>query len=190
MRRNVTRLLLTLALMAFAVVGLGSPSGFAQQAPNSVIIVVDFARVNRESLAGKDITNQLEAHAIKLQNRAKQLSDELQTEQESIVKQRELVAQDVFQNMVAEFQRKRERAEGEIQEKNEQRQRALRQASAELENALRPIIRQLMQEKKANLVLDKNVVFDQLDGLDVTTQVIERLNKQLPSLKVSLPELP
>lgn len=186
MRRHLTRLFLTLALAAMAATGLATPSSFAQQAPNSVIIVVDFARVNRESLAGKDITNQLEAHAIKLQNRAKQLSDELQAEQESIVKQRELVAQDVFQNMVNQFQQKRERAEGEIESKNEQRQRALRQASAELENALRPIIRELMQEKKANLVLDKNVVFDQLDGLDVTTQVIERLNKQMPSLKVSL----
>ncbi|GAB4151651.1 MAG: OmpH family outer membrane protein [Sphingomonadales bacterium] len=190
MKRLLTQIMLTLGLVAFGLTAMPSAPSFAQAAPNSVIIVVDFARVNRESLAGKDITNQLEAYGIKLENRAKRLSDELQTEQESIVKQRELVAQDVFQNMVAEFQNKRERAEAEIQEKNEQRQRALRQASAELENALRPIIRQLMQEKKANLVLDKNVVFDQLDGLDVTTQVIERLNKQLPSLKVSLPDLP
>ncbi|RME66576.1 MAG: OmpH family outer membrane protein [Alphaproteobacteria bacterium] len=188
MKRLFSRMLLMAAFAAFTFASIMPAASWAQQAPNSVIIVVDFARVNRESLAGKDITNQLEAHAVKLQNRAKQLSDELQKEQESIVKQRELVAQDVFQNMVTQFQKKRENAEGEIEEKNKQRQLALRQASAELENALRPIIRQLMQEKKANLVLDKNVVFDQLDGLDVTTQVIERLNKQLPSLKVSLPE--
>ena len=93
-----------------------------------------------------------------------------------------------FQNAVRAFQRNQQQAEAELQQKQQSRQAALTQANAELENALRPIVRQLMAEKKANLALDKNVVFDQLDGLDVTTQVIERLNQRLPSLKVALPE--
>ena len=75
-----------------------------------------------------------------------------------------------------------------MQEKQQGRQAAVEQANAEMENALRPIVRQIMTERGANLALDKNVVFDQLDGLDVTTQVIERLNQRMPSLKMALPE--
>lgn len=183
-----------IALGLSTVFGTALPA-VAQDTPNAKIIVVDFARVTRESLAGLDIANQLKSNNVKINARAKILQDELRADQENLAKQQQLLTpeeqQNVpesFQNLVRDFQRKQQSAETELQEKQQGRQAALAQANAELENALRPIIRQLMTEKSANLALDKNVVFDQLDGLDVTTQVIERLNQKMPTLKMALPE--
>lgn len=182
------------ALSMSAIFGASAPA-MAQAAPGAKIIVVDFARVTRESLAGLDIANQLKSNNVKIQARAKSLQDELRADQENLAKQQQLLTPEEqqnlpesFQNLVRDFQRKQQSAETELQEKQQSRQAALSQANAELENALRPIVRQLMSEKSANLALDKNVVFDQLDGLDVTTQVIERLNQKMPSLKMALPE--
>ena len=56
----------------------------AQETPNAKIIVIDFARVSRESLAGLDIANQLKSNNVKLQNRATELQDQLRKEQENL----------------------------------------------------------------------------------------------------------
>lgn len=188
------KILLTVVL-GFSAIFSSSITAQAQNTPAAKVIVVDFARVTRESLAGLDIGNQIKANNVKVQARAKELQDGLRADQENLAKQQALLTPeeqqnipDSFQQLVREFQLKQQSAERELQEKQQGRQAAVEQANAEMENALRPIVRQLMTERGANLALDKNVVFDQLDGLDVTTQVIERLNQRMPSLKMALPE--
>ena len=188
------KILLTVALV-FSAVFSSSLTAQAQNTPAAKVVVIDFARVTRESLAGLDIGNQIKANNVKVQARAKELQDDLRADQENLAKQQALLTPeeqqnipDSFQQLVREFQIKQQNAERELQEKQQGRQAAVEQANAEMENALRPIVRQIMTERGANLALDKNVVFDQLDGLDVTTQVIERLNQRMPSLKMALPE--
>ncbi|MFZ5608896.1 MAG: OmpH family outer membrane protein [Pseudomonadota bacterium] len=186
MRKLIASFILALASALIAL------PATAQQAPPAAVVIVDFSRVVRESLAGKDANSQVSSAQYKLSAREQELKDKLQKMQENLVKQRELMTEKdepAFQKLVGDYQREAKQAEAELQQKAQGIRTGQMQANTELENALRPLVRQIMTERKANLVLDKNSgVFDHADGLDVTTQVIERLNQRLPSLKVALPE--
>jgi hypothetical protein len=52
---------------------------------------------------------------------------------------------------------------------------------------LGPILQQLVKERGANLVLDKQaVVFANDSKFDITKDAIDRLNQKLPTFKVNL----
>ena len=56
-----------------------------------------------------------------------------------------------------------------------------------MEQTLGPILQQLVKERGANLVLDKQaVVFANNNAFDITGEAINRLNQKLPSYKVNL----
>jgi hypothetical protein len=60
-------------------------------------------------------------------------------------------------------------------------------AQQTMEQKLGPILQQIVKERGANLVLDKQaVVFaPQAGGFDITGDCIKRLDQQMPSLKVN-----
>jgi Skp family chaperone for outer membrane proteins len=60
-----------------------------------------------------------------------------------------------------------------------------------MEQKLGPILQQLVKERGANMVLDKQaVVFATLSGFDITADAIKRLDQQLPSVKVNINAAP
>ena len=56
-----------------------------------------------------------------------------------------------------------------------------------MQDALGPILQQVVKERGANIVLDKQaVVFATQGQFDITTDVINRLNQKLPAFKINL----
>ncbi|GEQ96832.1 hypothetical protein JCM17844_04690 [Iodidimonas gelatinilytica] len=163
-------------------------SAHAQSVPNSKIIVVDFDRVSRESLVGKDIAAQTQSFRVDLEGRARAVQQELSTEEEELAKQRSIISQDAFNERVRAFQQKAQQRQAELQQIDRQSGQAMQQANLEVQRSLRPIVREIMEAKGANMVLDKALVSHHASGLDVTTEVIEKLDETMPSFDVSLPK--
>jgi len=183
----------TIAATFVLVTGFSTTPTLAADAPQARIIIVDFVRVTTESLVGKDVASQIESHRINLDNRANQISNELKAEQEELVRKQEmlkqkLVTQEVFEAEVREFNQKRQNAELEIRQKNQQLGRAAQQVRTEMERTVRPIVMKVMEEKKANIVMDSGILYHNAGGMDVTTEVIDRLNTAMSSYKVQMPE--
>lgn len=163
-------------------------TAFAQAAPNAVILVVDFQRLVDESLAGKDAKAQVEDYVARVQARRQQLNDKLVADRQNLEKQRAILKEEDFQKRAIAFQQDLQRADQELKDKQVSAQRAVRQAEGEIVRLARPIVRGLMQKRRANMVMPKNVAFDFLESLDITSKVLEQINKEVPKLKVALPE--
>ena len=161
----------------------------AQSTPNSKIIVVDFDRVSRESLVGKDIAAQTQSFRLDLEGQARAVQQQLTAEEEELTKQRSIISQDAFNEKVRTFQQKAQKMQADLQGLDRQSGQAMQQANLEVQRALRPIVRETMEAKGANIVLDKALVSHHVAGLDVTTEVIEKLNEVLPAYDVSLPKV-
>lgn len=174
-------------LIAIGVVFLASMAQ-AQSVPNSKIIVVDFDRVSRESLVGKDIAAQTQSFRVDLEGRARSVQASLTEEEEELKKQRSIISQDAFNERVRAFQQKAQRSQAELQQIDRQSGQAMQQANLEVQRALRPIVREVMEAKGANMVIDKALVSHHAAGLDVTTEVIEKLDQVMPGFDVSLPD--
>lgn len=183
------RLTFAAPIMAVALL-ISAVAAQAQSLPNAKIIVVDFDRVSRESLVGKDIAAQVESNRVSLEQFARELQQDLGADEQTLMQRRSIVGDEQFQEEVRGYQQRRQQAQGQVQELTQQSRRAMQQANLEVQRVLRPIVKDVMENKGANLVLDKALVSQHAGGLDVTTEVIEKLDESMPSFEVSLPSVP
>ncbi|RMF13624.1 MAG: OmpH family outer membrane protein [Alphaproteobacteria bacterium] len=179
-----------MALIGLAILVPGGPA-MAQNrnTPVARIILVDFDRVSRESLVGKDIAAQMESHRVDLEKKARAIQQELKAEEEELKKQRNIISPEAFQQRVQALQRKAQAKQTEINGLGQQARRAMQQAQLEVQRVLRPIVKKIMDERGANMVMDKALVSQHAAGLDITTEVIERLDQAMPSFDVQLPKI-
>lgn len=172
-------------MMACVAVGLMvSKDEAAAQAVNAKIVVVDFERVTRDAEVSKDVNAQLQKERLAIQGKAAELQSTLGAERQALESQRNIIAADAFQQKAQAWQQKAQAAEGSIQQLNQRLQVSAQQAQLEIAGKLKPIIRTVMEAKGATMVLDKQVVYLSVGGLDITTEVIDLLNKEISNLQI------
>jgi outer membrane protein len=179
----MTRTTLKLALAALAM----SATPVLADPPQAKIVVLDRAAILQFSKVGQDIARQMQTYANQAKNDLQAQGRALQSEGRTLQQQVAILAPDVKQKRLEAFQAKERALQGVAQRKDEQLKAGFAQARATMEQALGPILQQLVKERGANLVLDKQaVVFANASGFDITGDAINRLNQKLPSIKVDL----
>ena len=179
------KILLALALAGFATPVLVAPA--LADPPQPKIVVIDKAAIMQFSKVGQDIAKQMQAYATQAKADLSAQGKALQAEGRNLQQQVAILAPDVKQKRLDAFRAREEALQGAAQRKDEQLKTGFGQARAAMEQALGPILQQLVKERGANLVLDKQaVVFSTQNAFDVTAEVINRLNQKLPSFKVNL----
>jgi outer membrane protein len=158
-------------------------------APQSAIIVVDMNRVVAESAAGKSGSSQLKAQVDSAQARAKTLAEQLQKEEETLVKARQAnsMAPEAFQAKVKELQTKQNNARTELGNREQQIQRSDAYVRQQIFQAVNPIIQALLRERGAQIVLAREAALAVNPALDVTAEVVRRLDAALPRVSVNPP---
>jgi len=177
-------------ILTSLVLMLAAVAAQAQSTPNAKILVVDFDRVSRESLVGQDISAQMESNRADLERYARGVQQNLGAQQQELQQQRNVISEEAFQQRLQRFQQQAQQQQSQLEQLTQEARQAMQQANSEVQRALRPIVRDIMEERGANLVLDKALVSQSASGLDVTTEVIERLNEKMDSHEVSLPQIP
>jgi Skp family chaperone for outer membrane proteins len=182
-------------LFAIALAGVVAlaPGAFAQTpaaAPALVaptIALVDMQRVVGESAAGRSIQTQLEAERREIRDQLAKLQDELKNNENELKRQRAVLQQDAFNEQVQAFQRK----EADAQRISQDRQEAFTKGQNDAVNVvldnMRDVVQQLATERHISLVLRKELAISMTDkNMDITDDVIQRLNTKLPSVTVTI----
>jgi len=179
----MTRTTLKLALAAFAL----SATPVLADPPQPKIVVLDRAAILQFSKVGQDIARQMQTYANQAKADLQGQGRALQNEERTLQQQVAILAPDVKQKRLEAFQAKARSLQGAAQRKDDQLKAGFAQARATMEQTLGPILQQLVKERGANLVLDKQaVVFSNTSGFDITGEAINRLNQKLPSIKVDM----
>jgi Skp family chaperone for outer membrane proteins len=176
----------TLAFV-LALAGFATSAVAATPVPQPKIVVIDRAAIMQFSKAGQDIAKQIQSYAAQAKTDLTAQGRALQTEGRALQQQVAILAPDIKAKRVAAFQAKEQALQGAAQKKDEQLKAGLYAARQQMEQALGPILQTIVKERGANLVLDKQaVVFATQNGFDITGDAINRLNAQLPTIKVNL----
>jgi len=179
----MTRTSLKLALAAFAL----SATPVLADPPQAKIVVLDRAAILQFSKVGQDIARQMQTYANQAKADLQAQGRALQKEGQQLQQQVAILAPDVKQKRLEAFQAKERSLQGVAARKDEQLKAGFSQARATMETTLGPILQQLVKERGANLVLDKQaVVFANTSGFDITGEAINRLNQKLPAIKVDM----
>ena len=180
---------------ALAALALGTATAlptaaFAQAAAaQTSIIVVDMDRVGADSAAGKSGQTQLKAKVDSLQARGKSLADQLRSEEETLLKARQAntMAPEAFQAKVKDLQTKQNNARTELGNRENELQRSQAAVRQQIFNAVGPIIQAVMRERGASIVLTRDAALAVAPTLDVTADVIRRLDAALPRVNATAP---
>jgi outer membrane protein len=176
----------TLMLAAASLLSIATTPVLADP-PQAKIVVIDRAAIMQFSKVGQDIAKQMQTYANQAKIDLSSQGKALQAEGRNLQQQVAILAPDVKQKRLDAFRAKEEALQGAAQRKDEQLKTAFGQARLAMEQTLGPILQQLVKERGANLVLDKQaVVFANDSKFDITKDAIDRLNQKLPGFKVNL----
>jgi outer membrane protein len=164
----------------------------AQQLSPPVIVIVDMDRVVNESAAGKQAGTELQAKAQALQTRRTTLAGQLQSEAQAIQQgqQNKTLAGPALEQRIKAFQDKENSANQELARGQDDIGRSRQYVIQQITTAADPIITQVMRERGASLALQKGATLQHTASLEVTTDVITRLNTSLPRVSVTPPAQP
>ena len=103
---------------------------------------------------------------------------------EDLSKQRELLTKEVFEQKAKEFRSKVIEAQRDVQTRRAALENAHLKAMTEIKETLLEIIKDIAEGKELSVVLQKSQVLFSKDALDISDEVLEQLNDQLPEVDV------
>jgi len=146
---------------------------------------LDFKLILNESIAGKKAQQDLKN---KLENGLKDISRKeknLQSEEKKIIAQKKLISEEEYKKKVTELRKKvidiQKNKKTLLDTVAKQRSKA----RSELLKNLNPVIKKYMEEKKIRYVMDKKSLILADENLDITQDIIKRLNDKIKSVKLN-----
>ena len=155
-----------------------APSILMADYPNTSIGVIDINKILSEADAAIIAAEQIEEIAIEIENEIK-LSDE------EIIKEQSIMAPEAFESKRNEYENKVQKYNSERQSKLIKIDELIAVSRNDILNAIKPILEQISNEKGITIILEKASIMLNAEKMDITNEVLKKLNKSLPTIKVS-----
>ena len=149
------------------------------------ISVVNIQKIMKDSVAAKSAKQQLSAKQKQFQTQLNAREQALKTQNDELLKQRATLTKDEMKTRVASFRKKAGEAQGEAQKKRVSLDKAFNQALSDIQKNVTAIIGEIAKEKKIALVIPASQTMHYDPEMDISADVLARLNKRLHSLKLA-----
>ena len=184
------KILLTLGFMVATVAPVLAANPPPQPQLQPKILLIDRQAILRFSHVGQDVSRQIEAYSNQAKAEIAGQQKALQAEAQQIQQQVAILAADAKAKRIQAFEAKQAGLQAGAQKKEQMLQGGFLKAQQTIAQTLEPILQTLMQQRGANLILDKTAVVyaspQAVQAFDITQAAIEQLNQKLPTLKVTL----
>ena len=120
----------------------------------------------------------------KVENEAKEQDDSIIKEREKLIEQQSVMAPEAFEVKVKEFDKKVQEYQLSRQEELRKLDKMVQSARSEILDRIKPIITDYSNELGITVMLEKNSVILSADEMDMTDEIIKRLNKEMPKIKI------
>jgi Skp family chaperone for outer membrane proteins len=185
---NIVRFPVLLAAALAVGLSLTTPGLAAAQLAPPVIAVVDVQKILQESSAAKGIQKAIESQRDVYQKEISALEEKLRSAEQELRKQQTVLAPDAFAQKRRDFEKQVTDVQRTVATRKRSLDTALGESMGTVQKSMAEIIAEVAREKSANMVLPRNlvVIFDA--QFDVTDTVMERLNRKLPAVAVTIPK--
>src|SRR5215475_2642923 len=163
-----------------------APAPALPTAPTALtVMVVDVQALLQNSKAAKMVRGQIEQKRNEYTKEISHQEEVLRTERDSLQRQQASMSADALNQKGREFQQKVNDLERNVQGKRQALEKSNGEALSKIQEEMLKIIADIAKQRKANLVLQRAdiVLFDQ--SFDVTDEVLQKLDEQMPTLTVN-----
>ena len=146
--------------------------------------VVNFGKITQVSKAATSVQSQVKAKQKALQSEADAKEKALLAEDQALVKQKDGADKAGFEAKVKAFREKAAKEQRAWQDKKVGLNKSTAEALDTIQKSLIEVVKQVAAEKKLNLVISSSQVLYSDASLDITDEVLKRLDAKLPSVAV------
>ena len=165
--------------------GMGLALAVAANAlPPTVAVVIDYQRILRDARAARAIRDQVEARRRLYQDEIAKEEQRLHEVDKDLAAQRNTLEADVFDQRRQSFERDVAAVQRMAQERRRQLDQVAAAALGQVRSAMIDVVGELAQSHGFNLVLPSSGLLLFSPEIDLTGEVLERLNQQMPDIKV------
>jgi outer membrane protein len=149
------------------------------------VMVVDVQALLQNSKAAKMVRSQIEQKRNEYTKEISHQEESLRAERDSLQRQQASMSADALNQKGREFQQKVNDLERNVQGKRQALEKSNGDALSKIQEEMLKIIADIAKQRKANLVFQRAdlVLFDQ--SFDVTDEVLQKLDEQMPTLTVN-----
>lgn len=155
--------------------------------PPAVIAVVNTQRILAQAKAAVAIRTQIEQMRTQAQTQITRNEEGLRAEEQELARQRSVLAPQAFQDRERAFRGRVGQMQEQVQTLQRDLENAYNNAMVEVRQAMGPIFVEATRARGVNLILDNNQVVFGERSLEITDEIIQRLDAALPSVRVPTP---
>ena len=149
--------------------------------------IINIQKVLRLTLATKAIKPQLNKIRGQMQKKVQDREKALKAENLSLQEQRAILSPEAFRQRRLNFQAKVAALESDVRSFRKRLDAAGRAAMGQVKKSFSSVAADLAAERKFQLILPRAAAIYVDSAFDITDEVLKRLNKKLPTVKVVLP---
>lgn len=178
------------SIAALAVLLLCPRTALSASSQDSSVVVVDRHAVMYGSKLGMNIRAQIMAYEDKIDKDLGPEGDALENEMDAFKRQSASLPADVRAKKDLALKQKQATYQHKYQEREQFVHGGEMVAGRAYLAAVKPVIHAIMLERGARAVFDKSALIDSVSGVDITPDVIRRLDQQMTTFKVPLVKPP
>lgn len=157
-------------------------NSFAANSQN--IAILDIEKIAKEARAVKDIQSKVSKKQEQFQAEINVKQEKLESEQKRIESKKNILSKEAFEKEQKDFVKKLE----DLKTFVDKRQGSLKKASTEsmevVNEKMKEVVSKMAQEKSFTIILPSSQVVFSVDGLDITEEVLKRLDKEVSKVSV------
>ena len=184
----IRRIVPAAVAICIALASAGPVRAQSQPLPAPVILIVDLQQILQDAKAAKAVQAVINQEFSSYTKEVAQQEDELQKSRAELERQRAILAPDAFNTRARDLQQRYDELGQIVQGRRQALQQSLNEAMVKVKNAALEVIADTVKERRANLVIEKQAVVFEAEGMDITPDAITRLDQKLASVPVNLPK--
>lgn len=173
--------------LKMAVIGLLTAASLTSVA-SAQILTVDDERIEREAAAYKDFnlqTAELRQNILQLRQFITR-GGVVEQQLADLEKRKAIIGNDKYEEEKKKLEAQYVQAQQALSQLEYTFDKLRQEAMVQVERARQPVIRSLLTDRKAQVIMLKRLVLGSAAGIDVTTEFIEKLDAELPNVTLSM----
>jgi len=183
-RHRVWSLVVGASLAAALATAAPANEAQAQKLPPTVAAVIDYQRILREAAAARSIRDQIEVRRKAYQEEISKEEQRLHEADKEFAKQRSLLTAEAFTEKRREFEHDVAEVQRLVQERRRELDNVAAVALNQVKEALIEVVTSIADERGFNLVLPSSEVLFFARRIDLTEEVLAKLDGRLPDVRV------
>ena len=188
MARVLERTWLPLVLCTFVGMILTADCGARAEDGKLSIAVIDMQMILRDSRASKSVRPQMEKLRSSYRSAVRKEEETLREESERLRERGEVLSPDAYAKERRQYEIKARAAQTEFRARKQRIDQAYSAAIEKIQKTMIIEAAKIANERSLDLVLPKSIIILSAKDLDITSEVLEHLDRALPSVDVVLPE--